>query len=84
MRLKSTCWDSVVGHNQCAIVFVTYTLKQKILISFHLFLKAKTNHFKMSQTFVMVRAFSSSSDFLDQTVILSYLCIENLFYCSLY
>lgn len=82
MRLKSTCWDSVGGHNQCAIV--TYTLKQKIFISFHLFLKAKTNRFKMSQTFVMVRAFSSSSDFLDQTVILSYLCIENLFYCSLY
>lgn len=29
MRLKSTCWDSVSGHNQCAIVFVTYvSLKQ--------------------------------------------------------
>lgn len=49
-----------------------------------LFLKAQTNHFKMSQTFVMVRAFSNSSDFLDQTVIFSYLCIANLFNCSLY
>lgn len=79
MRLKCTRWDSVRGampvcNSICNLCFFE-------TISF---LKIQTNDFKISQSFIIVWVFSCSLDFLDQTVISSYLFIANLIYHTLY